>query len=193
VKIHNKGYTLIEVLVALFIFVILVSMISFSFTRLLKNTEIIKSNEERLIDIQTALVTLQFDLAQTIAKPIVISSNELQGSFYTQSNVLHFYKTGNINPEERLARSSIEEIQYKIVNNNLIKITKEDNSTKTINQILLRGVDALEWQFIDKNLAYYSLWPPTRDWQFEIPIAVKFTLTLPDLGPIEQIIELANG
>lgn len=189
---YQIGYTLIEVLAALFIFVILVSMISFSFMRMLKNTEIIKANEDRLVDVQMALVTMQFDLSQVVNKPLIINNHDSQGSFYTRNNSLHFYKMGNINPEERFNRSSIEEIEYKIIDGNLVKRSKEDNTSKTTNQILLRNVTSLEWRFIDTRFSNYSLWPPTQDWEFKIPLAIKFTLNLQDLGSIEKMVELAN-
>jgi general secretion pathway protein J len=194
VKINKgyQGYTLIEVLAALFIFIILVSMVSFSFIRMLKNTELIKAKEERLVDVQMALVTLQFDLSQAIDKQMIINKNDLQGSFYTRNNALHFYKMGNINPEEQFNRSSIEEVEYKIIDGDLIKRIKEDDTSKPINQILLRGVTSMEWRFIDSKFSTYSLWPPTQDWQFKIPSAVNLTLTLKDMGPIEKMIELAN-
>lgn len=190
---NNKGYTLIEVLAALFIFIILVSMVSFSFIKMLKNTELIKANEERLVDVQMALVTLQFDLSQAVSKEMIINSHDLRGSFYTRDNLLHFYKIGNINPQDQFNRSSIEEVEYSIVDGNLVKRTKEDNDSKVINQIVLRGVTSIEWRFMDKKFSYYSLWPPTQDWQFRIPFAVTFTLNLKDIGPIEKVIELANN
>lgn len=176
----HSGYTLIEVLITLFIFVIIVSIISYSFIQILKNTEMVKAKEERLVDIQVAINTLSFDLSQVIPK----------GPFTQHNNKLHFFKIGNMNPYYQFNRSSIEEVSYQLNNNMLYRISKEDNTADTQKQVLLQQVQAFQCVLFDKNLKQYTLWPPTADWSSNTPFAIQITMVLEDVGMIQKMIEM---
>ncbi len=190
--INAKGYTLIEVLAALFIFVIVIAIISGSFLQILKSVKFSKGNEERLADIQVMISTLQFDFSQVINKVEVKKNNQLQGSFYTSGNKLHFVKTGDINPDYELKRSCLEEVEYYLEGNKIIKSFKEDNIVSIKKEILLDKVHSLKWVFIDQKLAQYPNWPPTQDWQYHTPAGIKITMELEDIGTIEKVIEMAH-
>ena len=66
----------------------------------------------------------------------------------------------------------------------------EDNRYKK--QILLDNVQNIQWVFYDTNLGQYTNWPPTQDWAYTTPIAIKLTLKLNDFGTIEKTIDMAN-
>lgn len=190
---NHDGYTLIEVLASLAIFVIVVAIISFTFIQILKNVDIVKRKEERISDIQAMLTVLQFDFSQVIAKTIIQKSNkEPKGSFYTQNNLLHFCKSGNINPNYEFKRSSLEEVEYAVEKGQLIKSFKNDQDNRYKKQILLDNVQNIQWVFYDTNLGQYTNWPPTQDWAYTTPIAIKLTLKLNDFGTIEKTIDMAN-
>lgn len=192
-KLKAKGYTLIEVLAALAIFVIIVGIISFTFIQILKNIDLVKQKEERLSDIQAMLTVIQFDLSQVIEKAdIQKGTNQPKGSFYTLNNLLHFCKTGNINPDDQFKRSSLEEIEYYIENNQLIKKFKNDENNAYKTQLLLDQVQQLKWVFYDAKLGQYTNWPPTQDWAYTTPIAIKLTIVLKDYGEINKTIDMAH-
>lgn len=192
-KKSAKGYTLIEVLAALAIFIVIVAIISATFTQMLKNIDIVKQKEERLTEIQAMLTILQFDLSQTISKTDLQGPNrQPKGSFYTQNSILHFERTGNINPEFILQRSTLQSIEYFIKNEQLIKRFKNDGENSFKEQVLLSGVQAFEWIFWDNNKGQYTNWPPTNDWAYLTPMAVKLNITLNDYGTIEKIIDMGH-
>ncbi len=189
---YTKGYTLIEVLAALFIFVIVVAIISGSFLQILKSVKFSSSSEERLSDIQVMLSTLQFDFSQVINKVEVKKINQIQGSFYTSGNKLHFVKTGDINPDYQMKRSCLEEVEYYLEGNKIIKNLKEDDKPTFKKEVLLDKVQSFKWIFIDQKFGQYPNWPPTQDWQYNTPAAIKLTIELEDIGTIEKIIEMAH-
>lgn len=193
-NLSHKGYTLIEVLAALTIFIIIISIVSYSFIQILKNTDGVKVKEERIIAIQAMVTILQFDLSQVISKVSLSQKNPIQpvGSFYTRAKHLHFYKTGNINPDEEYNRSSLEEVEYYLENNQLIKLSKNDTQSNFKKQVLLENVTGFDWVLYDNQLGQYPNWPPTQDWQYTTPAIIKLTITLADVGKIEKIIDMAN-
>ncbi|MBS0287055.1 MAG: type II secretion system minor pseudopilin GspJ [Proteobacteria bacterium] len=192
-KLSQRGYTLVEVLAALTIFIIIISIISYTFLQILKNTDSVKLKEERIIAIQSMITILEFDLSQVIAK-VSQSQNSPQptGSFYTRANHLHFCKTGNINPDYEYDRSSLEEIEYYLENEQLVKLSKNDKQVTYKKQILLDNITGFEWALYDNRLGQYKNWPPTQDWQYTTPSIIKLTITLKDVGKIEKIIDMAN-
>src|SRR5437762_486428 len=112
----QRGYTLAEVLIALFIFVIIISTIGYSLIHIAQSVKSLKVTEQRLTEIQLMLTLVNFDLNQVINK-----ERPDQGSFYTRANKLHFIKTGNINPHYQFNRSCLEEVVYHFENSNLVR------------------------------------------------------------------------
>lgn len=187
IRRSQKGYTLVEVLTALFIFVIVMAIVSYSLIQVINNVNILKKTEKRLAQIQMMLSIVTFDLSQIINK-----ETEQKASFYTETNKLHFIKTGNINPHYQYNRSSLEEIEYRLENSKMIKASKEVDKNSFKPQILLEEVVSLKWVFIDDKFKEYTLWPPTQDWRFEKPIAIKLIIELSDIGLIEKIVDTGH-
>lgn len=189
---ENQAFTLIEVMVALFIFVIITAIISASLMQVLSNVKTVRIKQERLMDIQTVLATMQFDLSQIIVKPEISETGIAPGSFYTRENSLHFFKMGNVNPAFQLKRSSIEEVIYRIEEGNLIRLSKSSDENNYFRQIVLNDVQDLQWQFLDPKGAQYAIWPPTQDWAYKIPVITIGLLTLADYGVITITAEASN-
>ncbi len=183
----SQGYTLIEVLIAMFIFVIIMATIGFSLIYILKNIEILKKTENEITEIQLMLTLVNFDLNQVVDKEA-----PGKGSFYTSDNKLHFIKTGAINPANQFNRSNLEEVEYQLENNNFIRAYRMDDDHHYKKQSLLTHVTSLKWIFIDDNNHEYTLWPPTQDWQYNKPKAVKLRIETKALGPIEKIVDTAR-
>jgi general secretion pathway protein J len=188
------GYTLVEVLIALSIFVIIIAIISSSFIQILKNVDSTKHHEERLADIQSMLMILQFDLSQAIAKTEKQKNiNAPQGSFYTKNDKLHFCKMGNVNPYYEFNRSTLENVQYSIENGRFIRNFKNTEELNYKSQNLLNDVESVKWIFYDSKLNQYNIWPPIRDFEYKTPSAIKITIMIKNFGQIEKYIAMANN
>lgn len=187
-----KAYTLIEVLVALFIFVILTAIIAGSLLQLLTNSKIIRAEQARLMDVQTMLATLQFDLSQVADRPEFTTLGQAKGSFYTKANSLHFYKMGNVNPGFQFNRTSMEEVEYRLEAGKIIRLSKSSDDGTFHKQILLTDVHKLNWKFLDAQTREYGIWPPTQDWAFKVPVIITGIVELPDYGVIEIMAESSN-
>ncbi len=195
-KICNQqnGYTLIEVLATLVIFFIIISIVSVTLVQILNNVDSIKQKEQRLTSIQEMITIFQFDLSQVTAKVTQsdTNKNQLLGTFYTKNNILHFYKSGYINPGYEYNRSSLEEVEYRLDKQQLIRLSKTDNEKSYRTQVILDNVSDFKWVLYDKKLSQYTNWPPTQDWQFLTPTAIKLEVNLKDLGQIVQIVDMAS-
>ncbi len=189
IRKYQSAFTLVEVLLALFIFVIVVGIITGSMVQVLNNSKIIKDKESHLMDLQTMLSILQFDLMQVVEAPLFSNNNQARGSFYANSHMLHFYKLGNVNPDYRFNRTSIEEVQYTLENNTLFRMSKNSNEGEFFKQALIGKVNNLTWTFYDDNAKQYTLWPPVQDFAYKTPIAIVARITFEQEGIIELAVE----
>ena len=185
-----KAYTLIEVLIVMFIFSIVSMLILLTFSQVSKNKIILQNNGERLQELQAAIALIVFDLSQVVAKTEPDSSARLQGTFYSRNNDLHFYKLGNINPQYQNHFSSLEKIRYFLKDKQLIRESYLAEEGKVFTQIILNKVTSLEWHFIVNKANSYDLWPPVEELKFKIPVGVRIVVNTEDYGMLEKIIEL---
>jgi type II secretion system protein J len=180
------------VLLALFIFAIVIVIISTSLIQLLNNTNIMRDKQSRLVDIQSMLAMIQFDLSQVINVNENANQGQIQGSFYSKDNALHFYKMGNVNPNFSYNRTSLEEVEYRLEQDKLLRFSKDSDETRFYKQVLIDKVTSIQWQFMDAQGRQYALWPPVQDWTFKTPLVIVALVELADQGKLEIVVEASN-
>lgn len=188
----QSGYTFIEVLIALFVFIMVMFIVSVGFIQILKNGTSLRASQDRVNRLQLMLSIISFDLAQAVITFEGNSTARMRGAFYADQRRLHFIKTGNINPNDQFDYSSLEVIEYLVEGNTLVRLSKNSNETTYKKLLLWQGVSGIRWQFIDSLNRQYDIWPPTQDWAYKNPRVVKIIMQLADFGPIEKVVELAS-
>lgn len=187
---RNQGFTFIEVLATLLIFV-LVSMMLFTALNQVQRSKVINDeNAIRLEKLQEAFSLLQFDMTQVVADSDLDNKNNPQGTFYTQGRNLYFHRLGFINPNYAYRRSTVEKVSYLWEGNTLIRRSQAKLDTETNEIILFENVKRVQWHFLGKEKEQHGLWPPVQNLRFEIPRVVHLVLELNDLGVIEKYFEL---
>lgn len=186
-----KGYTLIEILIALFIFSIASAMIGVALVENEKNQAELKVKAMRLMDVQRAITLISQDLMQTIPK-LEMRENRLNGSFVGDSQKLQFIRRGHINPEWVEPTSSLRKVSLEYNQATLYRLLTP-LSQEGGQSPLLKQVKSLQWTYYDTNGNSYELWPPVQQLQHEIPSLVKMDLELEDLGHITKIIGLPGA
>ena len=180
----NHGFTLIEVLVALFIFAILSTLLFGAISQVEKNKSLFTQSNETLDEFQKAMTLIQFDFSQVVRGYYLDNKNNPQGSFYANESGLHFDRLGNVNPELLLKQSSIERITYLQVGDHFIR------RQAGADQVLLKSVKSVQWRFYGGKGEQFELWPPVQNLRFEIPMAVEIIIDHETRGILEQIVEL---
>lgn len=187
----SDGYTLIEVLIALFIFAIATYLAGVSIIESQRYEKIIKERTKRLVQVQRAMTLMAQDVVQVVAK-VKDNNGRGVGTFYTQDNRLYFTRMGQINPDYIEEKSSLQDVIFYIEDENIIRETKALEDNDYIRTVLLKKVDSVAWLFYDNQLKEYDIWPPTQDWQFKIPTLIRLKVTLPNYGTIERAIALSG-
>ena len=184
------GYTLIEVMVALFIFAIASVLISQGLVQSMGYRTIINEQTQSLIKLQKAMTVFQNDMIQATTKPIV-TLGRIQGSFVTDGTTLKWIRRGYINPQWAQRKDSFLQVQYTLEGEQWLRIL-EGPDKPVQRQVLLEGVKAVEWRFYDEEARNYNLWPPVQNLQFEIPKVVTLTLELTSGEQYQQTLPLAS-
>lgn len=180
----NHGFTLIEVLVALFIFAILSALLFGAISQVEKNKSLFTQSNETLDEFQKAMILIQFDFSQVVRGYYLDIKKNPQGAFYANEQSLNFDRLGHVNPGFLLKQSAIERVTYLLEGNQLIRREARGD------QVLLQGVKSVQWRFYGSKGEKFDIWPPVQNLRFDIPMAVEIAIDHEIHGFIEQIVEL---
>jgi general secretion pathway protein J len=188
----KNGFTLIEILVATFIFT-LVSMIATSALHTIFNSQsATEKSAAALTDLQIALLLLGRDIEQSINRPITNAHDRQEAAFRGTRDTITFTHAGFANPLGQLQRSTLQRTQYSIIKEQLIRTTWPvlDQAPQTLpsQRILLRAVTDLRFEYLDYQKKFQTNWPAADPKQAApLPHAVRVFLTLKNWGTLSQL------
>ena len=198
----RKGFTLIEVLVALAIFGVM-SMLAYSaLGSTLSNADYLADRMDRLQSIQRAVRYLSTDLFQLVPRPV---RNELGDGYdpalqatLSSEFAIELTHGGWGNPAG-LPRGTLHRVAYRLEDDELVRyywtVLDRTYANEPIATVLLDNVESLYFRFFTGDGEFSEVWPPQAQLGVtEIrsrPRAVEIVLTLADQGEIRRLLELA--
>lgn len=187
-----KGFTLLEVLIAIAIFSV-ISMASFSiFQTVLDSDTSSKIRSERINELQRAFLVIERDMLQVARRSVRINGEAPQEafihtsteSFSSSENVIGFVRHGWTNPGLLLPRSDMQSVAYQL-NDSTLERLHFNFVDAVVGQEpkirpLIRDVEKLDFEFYDGKK-----WQKTLDGKI-IPMAVAIELETKDYGVIRR-------
>ncbi|MEH6585415.1 MAG: type II secretion system minor pseudopilin GspJ [Halioglobus sp.] len=211
--VHSRGFTLVEVLIALAITAFVAAIAFTSFTTVLNGVESSQATAERVYQVNRAWMMISRDLEQFVARPIRDEFGELepamQGGMAARFP-LSFTRGGWHNPVGH-PRSELQRVSYRLEDEILWRDSYPvlDRSGETLVQevALLEGVEELQLLFLDGtenvNTVGSTSELETRNWPeswvldtsqpgsvLNPPLAVELRLQLSDWGEMRRIYAL---
>ena len=199
--ILHRGFTLIEVLVAMAIFAVLAAFCYGTLSQTLLSAEILNNRMDRLQALQRTIRMLTDDLQQLAPRPI---RDELGDNLrpaldtgFQSGFALELTRGGWSNPVV-LPRSTLQRVGYRIEEEELVRyhwyaLDRTLNSDP-VSLSLLGGVEAIEFRFLVGEEEFSDQWPPPdrapEASVRERPRGVEVTLLLADEGEIRRLIEV---
>lgn len=202
---RNRGFTLLELLVALAIFAVLSTLAYGGLKSMLDARNQVAAEAEKLARLQTALAMIERDLEQATARPIRDQYGVRQPAMAGTSGleqVLEWTRSGWNNPAGRL-RSNLQRVAYRLEDDGLQRLTWSDldrlSDTKPATQVILGGVKLFKVEFLDDQDKWIDHWPaqnitgpPLTQVQVNellasLPRAVNLSLEITDWGNINRI------
>jgi general secretion pathway protein J len=185
------GFTLLEILIALFIFTIL-SFVLTSALRTVMNAQAgTEDKAERIRKLQMALLVISRDVEQAVNRPITNANGKEEAAFVGKIKSFEFTHAGFANPTGALAHSTLQRTGYTWNENILFRLTwpvlDQAPETQAHKRILLMKVTEVRFQYLDKNGRFHDAWPLDGEGGSELPRGVRIYLTIAKWGKMSQL------
>lgn len=191
----HQGFTLLEMMLALVIF----SLLSIAGWQLLntvsRSSELVAEHERRISEIDMAFLLMKQDFRQIVDRGVRIDGRVSQQSIFTGDTMLDtddqaisFVRTGWHNPGQRLPRSELQRVYYRLKDGRLERwydlVLDTPPGTQPVTRALLENVNSLQFSFFSNGRWHTAL-------NAELfPEGIRVELELDDLGLIERDFEL---
>lgn len=203
-KTRGAGFTLVEVLVAIFVFAIVSAIAMGGYNELVKQSDIAAAGAARTRNVQATVQRMVLDFSSLEPRPVrepVGDSVEpaLRSDARNTEQLAEFTHSGWSNPAG-VPRSTLQRVSYRLEDKKLVReywvvldrtLTGEPQRAELIDR-----VQRVAFRFMDTNRTWHEQWPPlgysAPDLSQLRPIAVEITLELEDWGEIKRIVEVSG-
>ena len=207
----GRGFTLIEVMIALFIAAVMFAIGYGALNQALRDRDGLNVSQQRVTEIQRGMRVVAQDFAQIIARPArdIEGAGDLQAAVLaagSDNTLLTFSRAGWSNPAG-VQRPAEQRVRYRFIDGALVRhhwlsLDPALNSEPR-ERILFTRVKSVEVRFLD---------PASRNWRTEWPsalansgpvgpmnvdellrtrpMAIEFTVVLEDWGRLVRVFEI---
>ncbi|GEM_PF-1683239 len=197
---HLRGFTLLEILICLFILAIVGMAITSGLHMAVKVDDALEKKSKLLSELQLAIIMMTNDMQQIINRPIIDELGQESAPVLLSENSIELTHAGYINPFAMDARSTLQRVAYQFEDSHLLRITWHALDRTLLNrpdkQILLNQVKSFHVAIFPANnpltnLFYFlSLHQNTQ--YVNMNIAIEVEMEIAGLGYVKRIIPLNN-
>ncbi len=201
----QRGFTLIEILIAMAIFTLIGLASTGLLTTVIDSNDISEERFHKLQTLQRAVTTIERDLQQAVARsirvdgekrPMVMAGGKVDGS---DDDGIGFVRGGWHNPQQMLPRSTLQYVAYRMRDNKLERLysTYVDNviGYEPKIRVLLEDIDGFKVEFKtsqgSKNEAE-TKWSESYQGSV-LPLAVAVEFVSRDFGTIRREFTLTTS
>lgn len=197
---RDRGFTLLELLVALAIFAIMATAVYNSLAMLLRTSARLDEEGARLRELQTAMQTLERDLEQLVNRPVRGAyGQELEPLLWPGlDDRLELTSGGRSNPLRR-SRCTLQRVAWQLRDGKLQRLAwpvlDQAQDSEPLQRSLLAGVSRFELEFLAGREQTFAAWPPDNPPPGlpPLPRAVRVSLEVAGWGRLERLFLPAGG
>jgi general secretion pathway protein J len=193
---RQQGFTLFEMVIAVSIFALMGVVAFGGLSQMTRTGESVADANNRLSDLQFAVVYLNRDWTQVSTRTIRNQYGDEESNIVIEENVITFTRSGWSNLLAQ-PRSSLQRVQYLLVDNKLVRrhwrSLDQAVGEEPIQIVLLNNVESFEVEFQNAAGQPIELWPIAPGTTDSTPILLAFRLELPDMGEITRLLEVPRG
>ena len=188
---QSKGFTLLELLVAMSIFSFMSIMAYGGLSNILTSDKVLEEKEKKLKTLERTMMFIELDFRQMVARPRRSGYDQFDKSLvygFDSEGVVEFTRAGNSNPAG-LVRSSLQRVRYNLQDKKLSRMSwslVDHIDAEPINMSLLEDVELFELRLLDSKNEWQVNWAAEK----EIPRAIEVTLEHKYWGKIIRLIPI---
>lgn len=185
---NERGFTLIELMVALFIFAILAAAGVMLLSGSVGAQGVVKQRLDGLAEVQRAASLMTADLSQAVPRISRTRAGTLAPSFFAAGAAqadpaIQFVRTGRDNPDA-LVRSGLQKLEYGVSEGRLVRraYAQVDGAEAERAAVLLDSVTSVAFRFRGDDGQWRADWQVTDP--LLMPRAVELTVSRSDAAPV---------
>lgn len=187
----SQGFTLLEILIAMFVFSILALVLSGALRSVIQSQAGTEKSAERLREVQFALLLLSRDIEQAVSRSVLNTSGKEEAAFIGESKAFTLTHAGFANPMGSVLKSNLQRSTYSVAEGSLWRSSWEAldqaPTSKPHLRLLLTNVSEVQFQYLAKGGQFHPVWPPSKEMKAPLPAAIRVQLTLSDWGTLNQL------
>lgn len=197
---RQRGFTLLELIIATAIVVVIGAAASMKFNQALTHRDRVGERAGTLTSLQRAFLFMQRDLEQAVARPARDSLGDAQAALMnTPEGGIELTRTGWTNPLETRHRSTLQRVRYRLVEGSLLREhwTHPDRQvgSEPLSAVVLENVEGLKIEYLHRQgqgeYTWSATWPPAAEGQRAVgnqpaPLAVSVELTIAPYGTLKR-------
>ena len=199
----EKGFTLLELLVAVAIF----ALLGVGSYRLLATTiatrDAAQKHDAALMQLQKAMTTLNRDISQAIGRPVRNEYGDAVAAVILKNNMLDLTRAGWPNPLQQ-ARSQLQRVHYELNSKGeLVRLSwsqlDRERGAKPQQSILLKNIDTIQIKVYSINEGLVQEWPAFQGQAAnntaslsELPRAIEIVINVKPWGEIRRYFRLSQ-
>lgn len=186
---QNKGFTLVEILIAMAIFAIISVLTTLGLKTTINQYQATKTSQTQLINSQRLMLKISQDIMQIVyGQKISNKGATIPNIEFDKNNSGLSFLTGGWQNFTRQNRSNLQWVHYHLVGEELVRshwlTLHEKEAQQAQNRTWLKGVQSFSLIFKDKNNK------STKDLKKANHLAIS--LELKDLGELNYVVPLPS-
>jgi general secretion pathway protein J len=205
---RTRGFTLIEVVIAMFIAAIMFAIGYGAINQALNDRDALNTSQERVTEIQRGMRVVAQDFAQVVARAArdTAGTGQLMPAMIANGSsdiIVTFTRAGWSNPAG-IQRPAEQRVRYRFLEGSLIRehwvAVDPALNTEPRQRTLLTKVKAVEIRFLDPiSRQWKTDWQPGSTGQvppntvsliLARPLAIEFTVVFEDWGRVVRLFEI---
>jgi general secretion pathway protein J len=191
-----RGFTLIEILVALVVFAAMAAITWGALSQIARARSALAAEQDRFAAVVLTMTDIERDLRQAIARPVRGNYGEPVPALLGNADRIELSRLGYANPRAE-ARSNIERVLYDLDNKTLRRgrYAVLDRAAGSVPEWrdLLEQVGELRLRYLAVDGTWRDQWPPRDTPLEELPRAVELRMRLDDLGELRRVVGLPSS
>lgn len=190
-RIRERGYTLVEVLVAVSVFALLAGSAYVALDGLSRSAEAHRDRAEAFGEIQQAVARLDGDLRQLVSRPVRGEGGRLQAALQGERNSLEATRAGWLNPSGQ-RRSDLQRFAWQLNDGGLERfhwpVTDRTAAVQPASRFRLDGVSGFELRYLGRDGRWLDNWPESTDRTASLPAAVEVLIETEGFGRLRRLV-----